>query len=251
MLKTPRWLYPVGPLTRDRIAVVCFPYAAGSAGIFSSWAGRLPPGHVVAGVELPGRGRRFSEPAEWDVDTVSQHVASAVESLPTQHVVLLGHSMGAVLAYEVARRLAKLGHEVRHLIVAAFPAPFLPRPRHVLSQLPDEEFLRTAVRLGLASPLMTQQAELAEIFTPVLRADTAAIDAYRHRPGPPLHVPVTLLAGDQDPFVSADGLAAWAQVTTAPPRLRWVPGGHLFLTENTAATLAAVRDALASPGAGA
>lgn len=232
--------------------LVLLPHAGGSA-MALPWRALLPPalaGRVVP-LELPGRGRRFLEPAAPSLQLLAREVAATVRAAAGgEGVVLQGHSMGALLAYEAARELAAMGVAVRGLVLSGREAPhWLVRrsgpPRHLLT---DAELVRELRRLGGTAADVLADPGLMELLLPVVRADFRLVETYRRAPGPPLAVPAVVLGGIDDPATSVAGLHAWDEVLSGPLAVERWPGGHFFLhdaPERFAALLGREAEAMA------
>jgi medium-chain acyl-[acyl-carrier-protein] hydrolase len=212
-----RWVRGVGSRRETaRARVFLFHHAGGSASSYRLGK-HLPPDVEVCPVQLPGRENRFAEPLLTDVGTVVSELADAIPAdLP---FVFFGHSMGALLAYEVARRLPP-----EHLVVSAHRAPHLPDTTP-LRGLDDDALV---ARLVETIPVLADP-DLREIFLPILRADLTLCETYRFTPGAPLPCPVTVLGGTEDDLVGEAELAAWRTHTSAAFAVRMVPGGHFYL----------------------
>lgn len=238
------WFRRFGPEAKGRPRLVCFPHAGGAASAFSTLARALAPHADVLSVQYPGRQDRRSEPFAADIEALATQVA---ERLPQEPCAFFGHSMGAVVAYEVARRLAGTPAAPVRLFVSGRAAPSVPNTRFV--HLEDDEGLIRDVRdlRGLGSSRLEDPDVLAMVLPP-LRADYTAIETYEWTPGPPLDVPMTVLLGDEDPLVDAAQAHAWDDHTTAGVTLRPYPGGHFYLEEQPERV---ARDILADLGAAA
>jgi pyochelin biosynthesis protein PchC len=225
------WLRRLTPTTTTPgTRLVCFPHAGGAATWFASFARTLAPAVEVIGVQYPGRQDRRREPF-LDVPALADRVAAALADRPGP-AVLFGHSLGAVVAYEVARR-----HPVEHLVVSGRRAPSVSRPDAV-HRLSDEGLVAELRKVGGTSAAFLDDAEILAMILPATRADYRAVETYVPQPGPPLDVPVTALVGDADPYTSVPDVAAWAAATTGPFTLRQFAGGHFFLDDHRAAICA-------------
>jgi surfactin synthase thioesterase subunit len=233
------------------IRLFCLPPAAGAASGYRSWMTPLAPRTDVVPVQLPGRESRFVEDPLTSADELVARLADAVGPETGPRYALFGHSMGALLAYDLACALATAGRPPAHLIVSAHvPAHLMglkPRPTHVARM--SEEDLRDylAANGGLAGELL-QDEEMLAIVLPLLRADLMVCESYRWTPRPPLHVPITALGGELDPNVPGALLARWSELTTADFRCRLLPGGHHYLYDEAAAVVGALSEILAEPG---
>ncbi|MEU1213306.1 thioesterase II family protein [Streptomyces sp. NPDC005791] len=237
------------PHARSRL--ICFPHAGGAAGGSRSWSLDAPWDVEVCAVQYPGRGDRFQEPAATDMESLLDDLVPALTEGRTDgelaSAVFFGHSMGAAVAYEAARRLAVTGHAPAALVVSGQPAPARTRGG-ALSLATDAELLADLRRLGGTAGDVLDNKALLEALLPAIRSDYRLIETYRPLPGGPLGIPVTVLYAEDDPEVTADEAAAWAGVTTGPHALEAFTGGHFYLETGRATVLprvfAAVRAAL-------
>ncbi|WP_410643608.1 thioesterase II family protein [Amycolatopsis sp. lyj-346] len=203
--------------------LVCLPFAGAGPSFYRAWAG-LADGLDVAPVSLPGRERLIDVAPYRDVHAAADSVAAGL----TGPVVLFGHSMGAVLAFEVARRL---GSEVRHLVVSGSPPPGGRRVPRV-SGLPDDEFLAEVERMtGYRHPAF-DHPEMRALLLPPLRADFRMDEDYVPDPAGRVAVPVTVVRGADDELVGAADAAAWQAFTTGGFATAELPGGHMYLAED-------------------
>jgi medium-chain acyl-[acyl-carrier-protein] hydrolase len=186
---------------------------------------------------------------ERPVDRLTALVESAGPALAPyldKPFAFFGHSLGALLAYELARFYRRHGGpQPVHLFVSGCRAPQIGEHEPPLHVLPDREFVEQLRRLGGTPPEVLDNRELLEIILPFVRADFAVCETYRHAVGPPLKVPITAFGGSDDGMVTEPMLAAWGQQTEAPFRLRLLPGAHFFLQESEAALLACITGELA------
>jgi medium-chain acyl-[acyl-carrier-protein] hydrolase len=162
------------------------------------------------------------------VDELAPRVAEAGEG----RFAIFGHSMGALVAFELARRLRALGGPTPlALLVAGMGAPHCPPSRPPARHLPDDEFIVAVDRYGGLPAAVLESDELLELVLPALRADFEAAETYRYVPGEPLDVPIVAAAGVEDAFVPDGTLEAWADHTSVGCEARRMPGGHFFLHE--------------------
>lgn len=224
-----------------RYSLYCFPFAGGVAAYYSDWAERFRGAVELVPVQLPGRGPRMFEPPPSAIEEVADEVAAEI-SAASNPPVLFGHSMGAILAFEVARRLEALGRPAIHLVVSGRPAPPQHRPLTPVSGLPREEFVQVLRDYGAASDEILAHNELLDLLIPMIRADFAMIESYRYQPGPSLSCPISAWCGSHDPEVDPSAMQGWAAETTAGLNLFVRPGGHFFLCEHVDEIARAVHD---------
>ncbi|MEU8658580.1 thioesterase II family protein [Actinoplanes philippinensis] len=220
-----------------RTLLFCLPYAGGGASLYRGWPATALPGVTVEPVQLPGREERYGEPLPRDLDEVMDEVVTRIGEVrePGDEVALFGHSYGAVLAFETARRLIARGEAPpRWLFVSGSPAPDIPVERPS-ADLDDDDFVSRVEQIaGYRHPALADP-DLREVLLPVLRADVAVHESYRVRVSSPLPVPVTAVRGRDDHLVSAADCAGWAPVTDAGFEVAELPGGHMYLAEDPAA----------------
>jgi medium-chain acyl-[acyl-carrier-protein] hydrolase len=217
----------------EQLRLVCFPYAGGGAHIYAEWRAGLPAQVGLYPLQLPGRGRRFSEPALLRLDAVVAGAVEALASLDDKPFVLFGHSMGALLAFETARALRRLGRRgPLRLLVSGYRAPQLPRDTEPIHQLPDDAFAARLRQFEGTPPEVFTNAELLQLMVPIVRADFTVVETHVHQDEPPLACPVTAFGGLADGHFGRNAVAAWAAQTTGAFRLHMLEGSHFFL--NTA-----------------
>jgi len=224
------------PFARTRVdaraRLVCFPYAGGGATVFRDWQARLAAPIEVLAVQLPGRENRFREAP---LDSAEQLIEALVPQLEQRldlPLAIFGHSLGAQLAFELARRLA---HErprasVLRVFLSASGAPHVRKPE-LLHLLPDAALESALARMGGTPAAILGDRTVLGIFAPALRADLRMSETYAPPSGTRLELPFTILGGESDGEVALDRLQAWAELTRGPSELRLFPGGHFYLRE--------------------
>jgi surfactin synthase thioesterase subunit len=235
--------------TGAEIRLFCLPPAAGVASGYRPWLARLAPRIEVVPVQLPGRESRFAEdPVTSAAELVDRLVAAIDPEIAAgQRFALFGHSMGALLAYDLA---CALGRPPAHLIVSAHvPAHLLAlKPRRTdVARMSDPQLRDYLARNGGLDGELLGNAELLEILLPLLRADLTVCESYRWTPRPRLAVPITALGGADDPNAPARLLGQWSELTTGGFRCALLPGGHHYLFDDPAAAADAVSAALLEP----
>lgn len=230
---------------RTAVRLLCFPPAGGGAAFFRPWIRPLADIAEVRPVLLPGRETRLRESLFYRMDDLIDPLCSALEPLLDRPYALYGHSMGAVVAYEVARRFAGARRPVL-LLVSGRRAPALPARRRRLSGLPDDEFLTTVARLGGIPPEIMAQPDLLRMILPALRADFTLNEIYRPLPGPTLDCPIAACVGDGDPEVDVPEMLQWRGETPRDFTLRVVSGGHFYLKDDATRVLDFIRSDLAT-----
>lgn len=222
----------------QRLRLICLPHAGGGASGYREWPSYLPDHVEVLPVQLPGRENRFLEPA---IDSMELLVGRLLEELSgylDRPFAFFGHSMGALLAFEMTRRLCPRGIEPVHLFASGCRAPHLPRSRspdrHVL---PDREFMAAVRALNGIPPEIAENHDLMDLVLPTLRSDFKLVETYGFRPRRPVRCPVSAFGGLQDKEVTRDDLEAWSRHTTGRFRVHLLPGDHFFVTSSRTSLL--------------
>jgi surfactin synthase thioesterase subunit/glycosyltransferase involved in cell wall biosynthesis len=228
------WLPGAADVPEGALRLVAFPHAGGGASAFHAWRGALGANVAVCPVRLPGRESRMQETPIEDMRELVEALAEAIEPYLDAPFAFYGHSMGAVVAFELARVLTGRGPAV--LFAAGARAPQF-RLGHVPPPAPgEEEFLAELRRLNALPPEVVEHPELLR----AARADAALYRKYVYSEGPPLACPIRAYGGEEDANVRREHLEAWARQTTAPFGLRMLPGGHFFVDTNREQLLAAL-----------
>jgi medium-chain acyl-[acyl-carrier-protein] hydrolase len=215
------------PLTR-RHRLICFPYAGGSANDYRDWVDRIPGTDIVA-ARLPGRDSRYTEPAETRFVPLLDDLVRTIEPYLGADVTLFGHSMGGLLAFEIARRLEADGRAPTSVVASGCLAPrtFASAGRTDFS---DETLLAELRAEGPGSAEVRANDELLNLMLPIFRADLQLIADYRLSPAAaPLARPVRLYYGADDVPEPGRLRQEWAEVVSGGLELRRFPGDHFFV----------------------
>ncbi|MGS0894398.1 thioesterase II family protein [Burkholderia stagnalis] len=235
------------PVGAPRLRLVCCSYAGGSASTYSGWHAALPEDVEVCAVELPGRGARFREPPLRTMSALADDVMAALYPFADSNVMLFGHSMGGVLALELATRLVDLGAPPRGLVVSGCAAPHLPsRRRCRLHDLPRDALVRELNLLeGLPAGMLDAHA-FVDLFLPTIRADLESRETW-HAEIRALPVRIHVLSGRNDILVSAPDLGEWQRYSSLPVSVRLFDGEHFFIDTHRAAVLAHLSGIVGGP----
>jgi medium-chain acyl-[acyl-carrier-protein] hydrolase len=231
---------------QPRLRLICLPYAGGAAALYRRWSELLAPAIDVCPVELPGRGVRGGEPPARDMVALCDNLAPAIAQLcDGVPIALFGHSMGARIAFEIARRHPA---HVVHLFVSGSPAPGA-RLSHArtsssipTAQLTDLQFKQRLRELGGTPPEILADDDLMAVILPVVRADFVLIEQYRAEPQARVACPITVFAGIDDPGASPSSAAAWELRTTAACRVIELEAGHFFLDSHRTSLMREICD---------
>jgi surfactin synthase thioesterase subunit len=242
-----RWIKRYKPRPEARSRLFCFPFAGGAASVFGTWWRKLPEWIEVAAVQLPGREDRFREQPLRSVTAVVQKLAPVVSEYNDIPFACFGHSMGGLIAYELARHLRQTGGPMPvGLFISGRWAPDQPDPLPELAELPDDEFVRELQRrYGGFPDMIANDPRLRSLFLPVIRADLELVNSHVHRPGPPLDCPIAVYGGLSD-SITRHSLEAWQAQTTGTFHVDMLPGDHFFISTNTEALLRLVSEQLST-----
>jgi surfactin synthase thioesterase subunit len=212
----------------------CFPFAGCATSPFSQWPKWIPLRVRIFTVALPGRGTRIREHPARRMKQLSEQLTGELLPALRGQFVMFGHSMGALLAFEVARMLRKRGHCGPSLLIASgCRAPHLPsRCDRPMSQLPDAELVAELKRTtGNLSPGL-DDPELMSLFLPMIRADLEVCETYRFEADEPLAHPIVAIAGAEDSSLGQDDVGAWSVHTRSQFSMCTLPGNHLSMLDS-------------------
>lgn len=251
----PAWLSLGDPASARRVIV--FPHAGGGASAYVRLGRHLAErGVAVTLVRYPGRESRLDEPLPRDIGELADAAARELGPVAAGAVDFFGHSMGALVAFEVAHRWRRQGRPARRLWLSGRRGPDVPLDAPPLHPLPDAEFIAAVHhRYGALPAVLRDSPELLELLLPALRSDFRNVETYQPVDRAPLDLPISVMRGAADPWLDETAAAAWARHTTSPVEEHVFPGGHFYLDEvlpRVAALIAGsggLRTADESPGA--
>lgn len=232
------------PAPQAGARLLCLPSSGGGSTLYRPWLGGLEDVELHAAL-LPGRERRMLEPPLTTMEAMVDGLVPAVAALADRPYFLFGHSMGALIAFELTRALVARGIAApRRLFVSAFRAPDLPNPKRDLHGLPDDEFIDALREYGGTPDAVLRHRETMEVLLPMLRADFRMHETYRYHVARALPVPITALAGRADHAVPASQMAGWAKETDAGFALHQFDGAHFFIHDSRDAVLKKLGEAI-------
>jgi medium-chain acyl-[acyl-carrier-protein] hydrolase len=215
----------VNPNAETRLFL--FPYAGGGPPAFSKWSAELPNTVEVWTAHYPGRGSRYNEPPIKEFAIMVDELYQAIQSLLDKPFAFFGHSMGGLIAFELARKLPQL----HILFVSACGAPHMPDPHPPIHTLPKDGFVKSLQELNGIPAEILNNTELMELILPSLRADFEVVENYQYTSGNRLACPIIAFGGLEDPRVGRERLEGWA-LHTGNFKSQYFPGDHFFI--NTA-----------------
>ncbi|MFI5799457.1 thioesterase II family protein [Streptomyces sp. NPDC051677] len=240
------WLrcYRTGPPEAMRLVV--FPHAGGSASYYREFCATLSDRFNTFAMQYPGRQDRRHEPSPTDLHTLSDQLFDELKGFIDRPMAFFGHSMGAVLAFEVARRFEqRLSHPLEMLFVSGRRASTQPRDE-AIDPANDDDLLAEIQKLSGTDPRLLGYEDMLHMILEPLRADYLALNSYTSAPTPVLRTPITALTGAADPRTTKAEANAWRDRTTGPFDLCVFPGGHFFVREHHEAVTTFVAEKLSS-----
>jgi surfactin synthase thioesterase subunit len=220
--------------------LVCFPHAGGAAGYYLPLLRPLSARTEVAVVQYPGRQDRADEVPVPSIRLLARQVAGVLRGMPARRLILFGHSMGALVAFEAAVLLEReTGAAPEHLFVSGHRSPSRHRPDPV--RYADESAMVAELhQLGGTDKRVLAHPALVSRMLPALRNDYAALLGYRYQPGDVVSCGMTALVGDRDPHTTIHDAQAWTAMTTGRFALQAFPGGHFYLHAQRALLVSAL-----------
>lgn len=232
VIATPKndWIIRYRLKTKPRFRLFCFPYAGAGASVFNGWDGILPEAVDICSIQLPGRETRRKETAYTRVFPMIDALYEVLEHYLELPYSIYGHSMGALLGFEIAREFRRQAKPLPvSLLISGCRAPQLRDPHRPMHQLPDPEFIGRLRQMDGTPEDVLRNRELMEVLLPALRADFALCETYKYLAEPPLPGAICAFGGMDDPRATRDQLAAWSQQTSGSFNLRMLPGNHFFV----------------------
>ncbi|TGX48670.1 thioesterase [Sphingomonas gei] len=217
-----------------RVALMWLPHSGGSAAYFQELSNALPDSIECLAAEYPGRGRRFREPLCSDLAALIRDIAAAYASLPKNRpVIMFGHSLGALVGFELCRYLGSIGPALRPklLVVSACEPPHIERSRPLLHKLPDDELVDTLIGMSGETFVSELAKDLMLINLKVIRSDLTLGETHRFSPLPTLGGDLAVYGGTRDNVVRHSTLAQWKDLSSGSLKLRDFEGGHFYMQD--------------------
>ena len=231
------WLILGKPKPETRLRLFCFPYAGGGASIFRQWSENMPEGVEVCAIQLPGRENRIIDPPFTKLAPLVDAMVEALDPYFDVPFAFFGHSIGAKIAFELARELRrKKGVHPVHLFVSGSRPPHIPEPRP-LHMLPEHEFVKEFRRFSGTPEAVMQSRDLMEMYLPILRADFAVDETYVYYEDNPLDCPISAFGGSEDKETNRQELEAWRQHTLDSFKFQMFEGDHFFIKSSQSRVL--------------
>lgn len=235
------WVTFPRPVPQAQLRLFCFPYAGGNSLIYRKWPTGLPARVELCAIQLPGHGNRLREEPFYRLTPLVSALATELLPYLDKPFAFFGHSMGALISFELARLLRREhGKGPEHLFVSGHRGPQIKNGGPPIFDMPQEGFIEKLRRLNGTPREVLEHPELIDLMTPILRADFAITETYEYLNEEPLDCLLTAFGGVGDIDVTRQHLEAWRVETRAAFSIRMFPGDHFFLNTAQPALLEAL-----------
>lgn len=239
------WMTCPHPRPDARLRLLCFPFAGGAASAYRTWWQELPADVEVRPIQLPGREERRREQPFARLTPLVRALADAVAPRLAPPFAFFGHSLGALVAFELARELRRRRAPLPvHMFVSGRRAPHLPLPEPLIHRLPEPQLLAAIRRFGGTPDAVLREPELMAMVLPIVRADFGVNEGEPFVREEPLSCPITAYSGLSDEHATVADVDAWREHTTGAFSRETFPGGHFFPATAKSALLRSLGQAL-------
>lgn len=221
------------PQPQAKCRLICFPSAGSDAVLYRDWGESLDPQIEVVAARYPGRGARLTEAPKETLQEIGEDLKEELFTLLDKPTYFFGHSLGAVLAFELASTLEQQGQVLQKLIVSGAAAPSeSAKDREHFHQWSDQDFQNKLISLGGVPDVVADHPEILDFLTPMIRADVKAIETYHYQEHTPLTCPISVFFGEDDPVLASEDLSAWQDLSQTGVTFHQLPGKHFYFQEN-------------------
>ena len=239
--KRDTWVIIPKKVPDPKLRLFCLPFAGGNANAFRDWVNYLPDSVELNTVEIPGRGHRLAEPLMKELHPLVEAIAAGIRPYLDRPFVLFGHSMGALLGFELTHLLKeKYNRAPVHLFLSGRGAPDTIDREEPIHRLPEAAFIEKIKKYNGTPKDVLEHEELMQIMIPILRSDFQVCETYVYKPKSKLDLPLTVFGGLKDSSSPQPDLQAWEKFTSGPFALRMFPGDHFYLLQSKADLVHAV-----------
>ncbi len=226
------WIRRYHPAPQAGKRLVCFAHAGGSASFFRPTSARFSPDADVVAIQYPGRQDRMREPCLTDIGALADRIVDELITLSEKPTVFFGHSMGAVVGFEVACRLERKGVNAPHTLIASGRRGPTTQRAEAIHQRDDDGIIAELKLLNGTDAGLLNDEDILRMALPALRGDYRAIETYRGDSERRMRGSITVLTGDADPKATVEEAENWREHTEGRFRIKVFPGGHFFLTRH-------------------
>ncbi len=227
------WVQIIRPKPAAKARLFCFPYAGGGASIYRTWGDFFSRDLEIVAVQLPGREGRVREPAIASLSELLPQLAEALRPRMNVPFAFFGHSMGALVSFELARYLRKNGGPLPdQLLISARPAPHLPHRHTPIHGLPEADFIwMVGERYQAIPPQVLKEPAIMKLVVPTLRADLQLVETHVFQEEEPLRIPIAAFGGRRDTLVPEADLRAWDRHSSNYFTCNICDGDHFYLND--------------------
>ncbi|OEH94428.1 thioesterase II family protein [Bacillus solimangrovi] len=238
VMKNSPWLFVNKFSNSSSVRLFCLPYAGGGATIYHQWMSSISNKIEVCPIQLPGRENRIGEASYDNILFLVKEIAKEIEPYIDRPYALFGHSMGALICFELARELRRRKiNNAERLFLSGRNAVHIPRLKPPIHKLDQETFINRLRELNGTPELLLQNKELMEFVIPIIRNDFKMVETYSYEQEKILNIPITVIGGTNDPYTSIEYLEEWREHTSNNCEVHQVEGEHFFLNNRTAEVL--------------
>ena len=232
-VKNNDWFVSLKKKAGNAMQLICFHYAGGGAYSYCQLSGDIIDNCDVISMQLPGRDNRFQEDFASNMEEVIEELSSNIESFCDKPFVFFGHSLGALIAFELARELQKKNiTNLKHLIVSGCDAPQIPLKRKKLYDLSDDDLIEEIQKFnGMPKEILAERELLTDVILPIIRGDFTISDLYKYQQGKKLLCPITAIGGEKDSTFDPEDLLKWNEQSDVF-KFKYFPGDHFFINSS-------------------
>lgn len=228
-LQENEWITPQRKSENIKLRLFCFPYAGGSSTIFHNWQKLFPFSIQVCPVNLPGRGNRFAEELRTDFFSLVKEIKDGIAPFFDYPFVFFGHSMGGILAFELARLLRRLGlPQPAKLFISGCGAAQISYDKPREYDLSENGIIKDLKNLKGTPAIIFENEELLQVMLPIIRADYKVCQAYIYYRESPLDIPLVAIGGREDDAVPKSQILSWREQTRLKFKSYFIDGDHFF-----------------------
>lgn len=245
-MKQSKWVVKFKHNPNCNLKIFCLPFAGGGATMYRTWAQYLPESVEVCAIQPPGRESRLRDPLITKMSELVKAIAEAIEGELDKPFIIFGHSLGALVGFELTKLLRRKGLPLPLLLaVSGHAAPHTSSQNPILHEMSDTELVQTLRKYNGTPEEVLSNSELLGLFLPTIRADFKVLETHLYKPEPPLDLPISAFAGHQDPRVALEELKAWRFQTSSKFTSRVFSGGHFFIHSEHLAIIESLKEDLA------
>ncbi len=241
------WIVYPKPRDSSQLRLFCFPFAGAGPHVYYPWSHEVPPEIEIAAVQLPGHGARLDEKPWEDLAALIPTLCEGLAPHLTKPFAFFGHSLGALLSFEVARELRRTNRpSPAYLFASGRQAPHIKTDLIPVHALRTNELIDVLRRFQGMPEVLLDNKEMLDLFLPIIRADFILNESYVYANEVPLRCPISAFGGIDDQWVGSDDVTAWGVHTEGSFNARLLPGHHFFIQSSRSELIQSVCNDLLS-----